>query len=33
VHNWFGIAFVSVWFGGSLVMHVRRRRRGLPWIV
>ena len=33
VHNWFGIAFVSVWFGASLVMHVRRRRRGLPWIV
>ena len=33
VHNWFGIAFVSIWFGASLVMHVRRRRRGLPWIV
>jgi hypothetical protein len=33
VHNWFGVAFVSVWFGASLVVHLRRRRHGGPWFV
>ena len=32
-HNWFGIAFISLWFAASLVAHVRRRRRGGPWFV
>jgi hypothetical protein len=30
--DWVGIAFVSIWFAASVAYHVRRRRRGGPWL-